>query len=385
MTDSPPHSNSSYSTIAVVGVGLIGGSLALAARRSGFSGRVLGVSRPASLDEARRLGIIDEGFPYERLVDAAAESDLVVLASPISRIVEHIELLGARASRLRPGTTITDVGSTKQRIVETARRVLPDSIPFIGGHPLAGSELSGVAAADPFLFQNAYYVLTPRSDPPPSGGSDAPDEELSRLARFVETTGARIMLLSARDHDRVAARISHLPQLLAVALVNQLEGLGEHRETAQRLAAGGFRDMTRIASSPYSVWRDILATNQGEVRLALEAFASKLQDETRDLDDATLDDAFERAANTRGGIPRDTKGFLYRLWDVFVEVEDTPNVIAGLSTPLGDKGINIKDIELLKVREGEGGTFRLAFESRALAEEAVTELERAGFRARLRD
>ncbi len=369
--------NTPYSTIAIVGIGLIGGSLALALRRAGFRGTILGVSRPGSLETARRLGAIDEGFPYEQLADVAARSDLVVLASPILRILEHIDILGKAARRLRPGTVITDVGSTKREILQAATESLPEGVWFIGGHPLAGSERRGAAAADPFLFQNAYYVLTP--------GPSVPQSETDRFAACVMTTGARPVILSARQHDRVAAAISHLPQLLAVNLVNFLDELGESREHGIHLAAGGFRDMTRIASSPYSVWRDILRTNREEVLKALDTFVEHVKREAADLEESRLDAAFEKAARTRAEIPRDTKGFLHQLWDLLVEVEDTPGMIASLINPLAAKGINVKDIEVLKVREGEGGTLRLAFATREFALEAQKELAAAGFSPRLRE
>src|SRR5690606_7630543 len=152
--------------------------------------------------------------------------------------------------------------------------------------PLAGSEQRGAAAADPFLFQNAYYVLTP--------GSHAGEATVARLGGFIETTGARVIVLPPAEHDRIAATISHLPQIIAVSLVNYLETLGASRETAKRLAAGGFRDMTRIASSSFEVWDDILRTNRDEVRRAIEGFEAYLKTGAGDLDPSRLAEAFER-------------------------------------------------------------------------------------------
>ena len=361
-----------FSTVSIVGVGLIGGSLALALRRAGFRGVLRGASRPETLAQARALGAIDEGFPYERLGDAVAGADLVVLASPIRTITEHLAVLGRTA--LEPGAVITDVGSTKREIVAVADKHLPPAVTFIGGHPLAGSELRGVAAADPFLFQNAYYVLTPS----PATAPGAPD----RLAGFLGAIGARVVLLDPEEHDRVAAAISHLPQLLAVSLVRFLDDLGPLREHALRLAAGGFRDMTRIASSPYSVWHDIVDTNRDLIGEAFGSFERRAGSLFGALGSGALKAAFDDAARTRGTIPRDTKGFLSRLWDVLVVVEDRPGIIAGISAPLAERGINVKDIEVLKVREGEGGSIRLAFASEEAAREAVEVLRAHGFEAR---
>ncbi len=366
-----------FTSITIVGVGLIGGSLALALRRAGYRGTILGVSRPASLEAAQRLGAIDEGFPYERITEAASRSGLVVLSGPILTILEHLRILGAAAGKLQPGTVISDVGSTKNEIIKTATAVLPQEVLFIGGHPLAGSEQRGVAASDPFLFQNAYYVLTPAPAVPPA--------EVDRLADFISTTGARVVVLPADQHDRVAAAISHLPQILAVNLVNFLGDLGAQREVGIHLAAGGFRDMTRIASSSFAVWKDILSTNRREVLDALDKFVERLRQETAGLDESTLETSFAKAAKTRAEIPRDTKGFLSQLWDILVEVEDKPGTITKLAEPLTAKGLNIKDIEVLKVREGEGGTMRLAFETQKQALQAIEELKRQGFRARARE
>lgn len=376
-TDSPPAALSSFQDVAIVGLGLIGGSLALALRRAGFRGRITCVSSPQTLQEAAARGILDAGAPYEDLVKAVSSCDLVVLASPISAILRHIEELGAHGGALREGCVLTDVGSTKRVIVEAARRHLPTSVSFIGGHPLAGAERRGLGAADPFLFQNAFYVLTP--------GPEVQPGRVAALGGLLGLTGARVLLLSAGDHDRVAATISHLPQLLAVSLVRFLDDLGPLRDQGVRLAAGGFRDMTRIASSPYSVWKDIIDTNRDVVGELLERFLASTGQSLGPLDPEALATSFESAAQTRGAIPRDTKGFLRALWDVLVVVEDRPGIIAGIAGPLAERGLNIKDIEVLKVREDEGGTLRLAFDTKEHAARAIEELRARGFQARLRD
>ncbi len=366
-----------YHTVAVVGVGQIGGSLALALRRGGHRGRIVGVSREETLREARSLGIVDEGVPYDGMEAALVEADLLVLAGPISVIMDHLQTVGRLGEKLRPGLVVTDVGSTKRAVLHAATTHLPGHVHFVGGHPLAGSEQWGVAAADPFLFQNAYYVLTP--------APATPEHETRRLGEFLGTTGARVMVLDAEAHDRIAATISHVPQLLAVSLVQFLESLGESREHGMRLAAGGFRDMTRIASSSYAVWRDIIETNRDVIGDLLDEFLEGTRAALRGLDDRRLERLFASASRTRAAIPRDTKGFLSRLWDVLVVVEDRPGVIVGICGPLAEKGINVMDIEVLKVREGEGGTLRLAFRTRAFAELAIAALIADGYSARLRE
>ena len=367
-----------YKSITIVGVGLIGGSLAMALRKRGFEGRIRGVSRPEPIEEALSKGLIDEGFGYQQLAEAVSGSQLVVLATPISRIIELIAELGEVGEALAAGTVITDVGSTKEEIMQAAAASLPDSVHFIGGHPLAGSEERGVQASDPLLFENAIYVLTP-----PGGSEDSP--EVKQLGDFIALTGARVMVLTPAKHDLIAAAISPLPQILAVELVNSLADLGDDSEKAIHLAAGGFRDMTRIASSPFSIWKDILASNSVEIRNLLENFNRRLSGLLESFDVGGLEENFQQARELRSALPRDTKGFLSRLWDLRVVVEDRPGMIADISGHLHSKGLNIKDMSVVKVREGETGSVRIAFGTREQALEALAELEEAGYQARLRE
>ena len=366
----------SYSSIAVVGLGLMGGSLALALRNVGYKGRLLGVSRRETLDEALEQGVVDQGFEYDSLCEAAAEADLIVLATPIHRIREHIEKLGSSSQDLRSGAVITDVGSTKRVILADAEKHLPVGVHFVGGHPMAGSEKRGFGAADPFLFQNAIYALTP--------GKNVPQEVVEKLGRVLSEIGARVVVLEAAVHDRLAAAISHLPQLLAIVLVNFLDELADDRSSAVRFAAGGFRDMTRIASSPFDMWRDIYQTNSGEVQAMTEKFIRHVETTANLVGKDALRELFDKAAITRASIPQDTKGFLRPLFEILVVVEDRPGMLAEISTLLADQQINIKDVEVLKVREDQGGTMRLAFSDLEVAKEAMDHLSRAGFKVQLR-
>jgi len=364
---------SNLQTIALIGVGLIGGSLGLACKRVGIGRRIIGISRKETLEEAIRLGAIDEGIPYEDMPDGLGKADVTFLCTPIHRILQLLPRLPGCVKR---GAIVTDVGSTKAQIVALAERTFPSDVHFIGGHPMAGSESRGVQAADPFLFQNAVYVLTP------SRGT--PQETVEELAHLVERLGARVAVMDASVHDRIAAAVSHLPQMMAVALMGMVGRLSEEDPLFLRMAAGGFRDMTRIASSPYEVWGDICRTNAGPIAEMIDAYIVKLKALKARIADEALKADFEFANETRGMIPRDSKGFLRPLYDVLVVVEDRPGVIAGISAPLAAAGINIKDIEVLKVREDEGGTLRLAFGTDEEARRAVEILKEQGYVARVR-
>ena len=364
---------SNIQTIALVGVGLIGGSLGLACKRFGIGRRIVGISRKETLEEAVRLGVIDEGIPYQDMPDKLGEADMIFLCTPIHRIAELLPEIPGCAKR---GAIVTDVGSTKAQIVALAERTFPSDVSFIGGHPMAGSETRGVQAADPFLFQNAVYILTP------SRGT--PQEVVEELMDLVERLGARVAVMDASVHDRIAAAVSHLPQMMAVALMGMVGRLSEENPLFLRMAAGGFRDMTRIASSPYEVWGDICRTNAGPIAEIIDAYIASLKGVRARIADENLKADFEFANVTRGIIPRDSKGFLRPLYDVLVVVEDRPGVIAGISVPLAEAGINIKDIEVLKVREDEGGTLRLAFGTDEEARRAAEMLEEKGYVARVR-
>ncbi|MFH1007237.1 MAG: prephenate dehydrogenase [Candidatus Latescibacterota bacterium] len=360
-------------TIALIGVGLIGGSLGLALKRSRTGLRIIGISRKETVDEALRLGAIDEGATYEKLPEVITRADAVFLCTPIHRI---LELLPEISRFSKPGTIVTDVGSTKAEIVALAEQLFPADIPFIGGHPMAGSESRGVRAADPFLFQNAIYVLTP--------SRTAPAVATDHLMNLVEGIGARVAVMDAATHDRIAAAVSHLPQMMAVALTSMVGQLSEENPLFLRMAAGGFRDMTRIASSPYEIWKDICRTNAGPIARMIDTYIDGLKTIGARISDELLEADFTSANVTRGVIPRDSKGFLRPLFDVLVVAEDRPGMIARISVPLSEEGVNIKDIEVLKVREDEGGTLRLAFGTAEAARRAVNILKGKGFDARVR-
>ncbi len=362
-----------FRNITIVGVGLIGGSLGLAFKRLHKGLRIAGVSQPTTLQRAKQLGAIDWGFPYESLDLGVKNADIVFLCTPIFRI---LELLGEVGRYARPGTLITDVGSTKAEIATAAERLLPKGLFFIGGHPMAGSEKRGVDAADPLLFQNVIYVLTPTKD--------VPLKLCDHFASLIESIGARVVVTGPHTHDMVAAAVSHLPQMIAVALVKMVGELNQENPLFLRLAAGGFRDLTRIASSSYKVWRDICQTNNLQITEMIDHFIVELQRVRDKVANEQLEADFEFANLTRSSIPKDSKGFLHPLYEILVVVEDKPGVIAEISTTIAREKINIKDIEVLKVREGEAGTLRLAFESQEAADCAIALLQEKGITARKR-
>ncbi len=345
--------------------------LALKRQRS-FAGRVVGVSRAETIATALEMGVIDEGWGYDEMAEALAGADLVFICTPIQRIIEQIEQV---AQLVPDGAIVTDVGSTKRRIVARAAECFRAGTYFVGGHPMAGSEKAGVTAADPFLFQNAIYILVP--------DTKVPSERYDALVALLRGVGARVLELAADEHDKAVASISHLPQIMATMLVEMVGRLNEEDDHFLPLAAGGFRDMTRIASSPFApVWQDIYATNADQVRAMIDRYMAVLKDARERLEDGSLVEDFAYANRVRGSIPRDAKGFIHALYEILVVAEDKPGVIAEIAAALEGEGININDIEVMKVREGEGGTLRLAFANDEAAGQALVVLEGIGYGAR---
>jgi prephenate dehydrogenase len=354
-------------------VGLIGGSLAAAFRRFKVVKTIIGISSPPTLKKGKALGLLDAGFGYDQLADGVKGVDLVILGTPIHKILEMLPGIMQAAG---PGTIVTDVGSTKRVIMEKASDVATDQVHFIGGHPMAGSEKNGITAADPFLFENAIYVLTPSGSVPP--------EVIEKLKSLLDAVGAKVTILEPGIHDQIAASVSHLPQMLAVSLVNFIHQVSGDDPTYLKLAAGGFRDMTRIASSPYTMWHDICSTNRDLIQRKIDEFTACLEALKRRIGQEQLKEDFSTANRTRNAIPRDTKGFLYPHPEVLVVTEDKPGMLAKITTALGENRININDIEVLKVREGEGGTIRLSVKDTEAAQAAVKILNETGFEARIR-
>ena len=272
--------------VAIFGVGLIGGSFALALRRAGYKGTILGVSSDSTITEAIKLGVIDSGATLD---EAASVADLVYLAQPIRQIMKTIGLL---AGKLKPDALVTDVGSTKFEIVEQARRNL-GPVAFLGGHPMAGKELRGVGAAEAGLFEGRTYFLCVHDQ----AVLDHPVAEC--LVEYIESFGARPVLLGSEEHDRLVSFTSHLPQMASTALAACLSRVLDPN-SARNGAGPGLGDMTRLAQSSYELWADILFTNASAIDRALDLYIQELQGIRLALGRGEIGSTFEQAANFSG-------------------------------------------------------------------------------------
>ena len=269
-------------TVAIAGVGLIGGSFGLALRDAGFAGRILGVSRPATIAKAIDKGAIDAGVSLD---EAAAEADLLFLSQPVCVILETLERLGGK---LKPGALVTDAGSTKRRICECGFAHLGEGS-FLGGHPMAGKETTGVEAAEAQLFRDRPWLITHQD----AETIDGPRSQ--EFLTWLERIGARTTICTPEEHDRWVARSSHLPQMLSTTLAHSL-GAREDRESLLGAAGPGLASMTRLAISSWGIWRDILATNGDYIAEALREYEAELGQALKNLDSGSLEDMFRQGA-----------------------------------------------------------------------------------------
>ena len=279
--------------LAVVGVGLIGGSLALALKEAGVVGHVVGVGRGLpNLETALRIGVVDSYT--QDLAKGVADADVIFLATPV-------QALGTVARQVMPhlkaGAIITDGGSVKQAVIDAIEPHLRDDIHFVPGHPIAGTENSGAEAAFASLYRDRRCILTPTVNT----SSDA----LDRIQRMWQLVGSQVVVMDVEKHDRVLAAISHLPHMVAYALVNAVGSYDRYNENILEYSAGGFRDFTRIASSDPTMWRDIAMTNQEaliEMMEQFETFFAELKEDIAIGSGERLFEFFRRSKESRDEI-----------------------------------------------------------------------------------
>jgi prephenate dehydrogenase len=351
--------------ISIIGLGLIGGSIAKALQKSDYDFVISAFDKPEVLSKA-----IEEEVIHSKLssYEDSLNSDLIFLCLPVSNSIDVFETI---APKLNNNTILTDVCSVKNVFKEKWDKIDSNGI-YIGGHPMTGKEKGGFNNSDSLLFENSVYILTEKENMNPL---------FDDFQKIISSFDSNILHIPAKQHDVIAASVSHLPQLVSVALVNAAS-LKTDNYNFLDLAAGGFRDMTRIASSDFTIWESIIANNKNQILTAMDKFSydlSTLTDWISEDNYEAIHSYFESARVCRDEVPQNSKGFLHPLFDLFGFVTDQPGAISKISTALFEVGINIKDMELLKIREGSGGTFRLSFESLEEVEKASVILKQIGF------
>ncbi|SFH88444.1 prephenate dehydrogenase [Tindallia magadiensis] len=355
-----------FNKIALIGVGLMGGSFALALKEKGISCQITGFDiQKKALEDAIRLSAIDS--MSKTITDAVIEADLVVLGTPVGHYDAIIrEMLPA----LKKGAIVTDLGSVKEAAVKSAQN-LPSHIQFIGGHPLAGSEKGGIEAASPYLFENAYYFLTP--------ALHTESRAVDKMKSLVSRIGGFPIIMTPEEHDSIVAKTSHLPHLMASVLTCMMEN--EKDEALKNFAGSGFRDTTRIASGNPVMWEEIFYYNEKELLKSMDrldcmlkrfqhAMISSNRDEIRRL--------LEIGKNYRDQLPQTGKDYIPKRYELFVDIKDEPGALAHITGTIGSAEVNIKEIEIVHSREGEKGAVRLAFAKKEEEARAMQALGKEG-------
>lgn len=359
--------------VAVIGSGLIGTSLGWALRALAAGRYIVTVydRDPGRALQAAALGAADA--VAESQAEAVRDVDVVVAAVPAQATASVL----IEASFLAPPAAVfTDVASVKSAVLEAVTGRLAGGQAFVGGHPMAGSEQAGPVGSDPYLFQNATWVITP--------APDAPERAVATVWRMVEDVGARPVRMEAGTHDEAAAMASHVPHLAAIALVLATGACDSQGIPACTLASTGFRDATRLALSSEAVWLPILELNREAIAQAATLFrreVDRLLGAIERGEQALVRELWLAAGALRRDLRAPAKGYGHPTLDLVVRLEDRPGSIARVCGILGERGINIADIEILRVREGAGGTLRLGFASGQALNEALACLQERGFTA----
>lgn len=348
-------------TVVIAGVGLIGGSIGLGIRERFLAEKVIGLDRnPETLEAALGMGVVDE--IKLRAGDYLNRVDLVILAAPVKSIVPLAKTI---EPFLGEHTVVTDVGGVKAEICENLAHLR-----FVGGHPMAGSEKSGVLHANAALLENAVWAITPNPNTDPA--------TIALIREFVSHLGARPIRIEPKQHDRLVAAISHVPYLTAMALT-QLIAEDEDKDLMMLLAAGGYRDLTRIASGDPIMSRDMVLGNTIAVKEAIANLQDRLEHIQNILEDPTelLENA-KLAKQTRDSFPIVKRSLLPAKYEVVIAVPDKPGQLAKITSALGEAQVNIKDIEVLGIRE-QGGAVRLAFNDEPQQKRGIQTLANAGY------
>ncbi|MCZ0701865.1 prephenate dehydrogenase [Natronobacillus azotifigens] len=339
-------------TILIAGLGLIGGSLALSMKENNDNHLIGYDIDPKAIAYGVENGILDEGVADFKV--GIKQADICILAAPVSKTIELIHKINE--VNLEKPIIITDVSSVKGSIEKAAECITSPLVTFIGGHPMAGSHKKGIEAAKSHLFENAIYILTPTND--------CPKEKIALLKDVLAGTKSTFIELNPEEHDEMTSVISHFPHLIASSLVHQAKSWQTKHEKIPSLAAGGFRDITRIASSNPAMWQDIFFQNKHVISRLLTDWIAEMNDLQQLLqtdNQVEMYDYLVQAKEFRDGLDKTKRGAIPAFYDLFVDIFDQTGALLKVVSLLAEKDISIKNIEILEIREGITGVLRLSF------------------------
>lgn len=338
-------------TFGFIGLGLIGGSIARGIKRACPTARIMAYMRTrAKLEQAKEDGIVD--VILDGIGEPLLECDIIFLCTPVEYNAQYLTQI---RPFLKPGALITDVGSTKEDIHRVVTTLHMEKF-FVGGHPMAGSEKTGYENSTDHLLENAYYIVTPTAK--------TKQEDADRLVEIARSIGSIPIVLDYHEHDRIVAAISHLPHLIASSLVNLVKDSDNQSELMKRLAAGGFKDITRIASSSPEMWEQICMTNRKNISSILGDYITSLTRIQKELDNAeqrSIYHLFETSRDYRNSLPAKGSGALQPIYELYCDMVDEAGGIATLATILASNQISLKNIGIVHSREFIEAVLRIEF------------------------
>ncbi|KIL48056.1 prephenate dehydrogenase [Jeotgalibacillus campisalis] len=342
-------------TVVIVGLGLIGGSIGLSISQENPRANVIGydINRKETRLAMAMNAISEIGTDLKQDIERA---DLIFLCTPVFQTEKLIDEISAW--HIKDNAIITDVGSTKKRIMQKAKVFDEIGCPFIGGHPMAGSHKSGVAASKVLLFENAFYLLTP--------GNSATDFHVEQLKKWLAGTRAKFLVVDPMEHDEITGMVSHFPHIVASSLVHQVKKVHAKQPLISRLAAGGFRDLSRIASSDPVMWRDITMHNTEVLKSLLIGWQDEMNKVVNLLEQQDSEEMylyFKEAKNFRDDMPILQKGAIPSFYDLFVDIPDYPGIIHEITGHLAKEAISIVNIRIMETREDIYGVLSISFQT----------------------
>lgn len=366
--------NMKFNKVGFIGLGLIGGSIAKKMKADHPDIHIYATAHhEETVKEAYREGLIDNDTLLP--LTAFHDCDIIFLCAPVQRNLDYLSEL---KDIIQKDCYITDVGSTKTEIHEEVIRLGLEAN-FIGGHPMTGSEKTGILAADKTLLENAYYIITPTAITPQSAVED--------FREFVRSLGSIPLILDYKTHDYSTAAISHLPHMIAYSLVNLVQQIDDDNETMKSIAAGGFKDITRIASSSPVMWQNICASNREQILVLMDkytALLSRLRSYIEASDEQALLDFFQSAKDYRDSLSLPSIKTESTYYELFVDLPDETGGIAKVSRILADAGISIKNIGIVNNREFEEGILHISFADERSRSKAKELLDAQGYTTHLR-
>lgn len=348
------------STIGFIGLGLIGGSIARGLKRADNNIKIMAYMRTRSrLEQAKQDGTID--IILDGIDETLSQCDIIFLCTPVEYNASFLEKI---RPYLKPGAILTDVGSTKSNIHKTVIKMGMEDV-FVGGHPMAGSEKTSYENSTDHLLENAYYIITPTSK--------TSQEQIERMKQIALMLRAIPLVLDYEEHDFSVGAISHLPHLIASSLVKLVKDNDGEQETMKRIAAGGFKDITRIASSSPVMWEQICMTNTENLKILMRRYIESLESIYHDLDThngQAIYDLIDESGKYRDTFSSTKRGPVIPDHSFSVDVVDEPGSIAILSAILASRGINVKNIGINNARDYGEGALRISFYSEETKVEA---------------